>query len=146
MTSSIVPDTLASPEDYAKLPGVPAAPADIALTLEACSDIVLRATITAVYDTDPATGLASDPAVRQALTDATCIQAAAWVTLGIKPFAGGVVQGGIKTSAKVGSASFEYAGAAQAAAARADAAVTLVPAALRRLQNRGLITQRVRVI
>ncbi len=84
--------------------------------------------------------------MRQALTDATCIQAAAWVTLGIKPFAGGVVQGGIKTSAKVGSASFEYAGAAQAAATRADAAVTLVPAALRRLQNRGLIAQRVLVI
>lgn len=146
MTSYIVPDTLASPEDYNTLPGAPAAPNDIAFTLEACSDIVLRATITAVYDTDPDTGLATDPVVRQALTDATCIQAAAWVTLGIKPFAGGVTQGGVATTKKIGSATIEYAGAAVAAAARADAASTLVPAALRRLQNRGLIGQHVRVV
>jgi len=146
MTSYIVPDTLASPEDYNKLPGAPAAPADIAATLEACSDIVLRATITAVYDTDPETGLAVDPVIRQALTDATCLQAAAWITLGIKPYAGGVTQGGVATSKKIGSATVEYAGAVTAAAARADAATNLVPSALRRLQNRGLIGQHVRVV
>lgn len=146
MTSTIVPDTLASPEDYSKLPGAPSAPDDITATLEACSDLVLRATITAVYDTDAATGLAVDPLVRQALTDATCIQAAAWVTLGIKPYAGGVTQGGVATSKKIGSATVEYAGAAMAAAARADAASSLVPAAVRRLQNRGLIGQQVRVV
>jgi hypothetical protein len=146
MTSYIVPDTLASPEDYSKLPGAPTATADLAFTLEACSDIVLRATITAVYDTDPATGLATDPETRQALTDATCIQAAAWIALGIKPYAGGVTQGGIATSKKIGSATVEYAGATAAAAARAGAAATLVPAALRRLQNRGLVGQHVRVV
>lgn len=146
MTSSITPDTLASPEDYNKLPGAPAAPDDIAFTLEACSDIVLRATITAVYDTDPATGLATDPIVRQALTDATCLQAAAWITLGIKPYAGGVIQGGVATSKGIGSGNVTYAGVAMAAAARAEAAVSLVPTARRRLQNRGLIGQQVRVL
>ncbi|SBN64453.1 hypothetical protein GA0004736_3413 [Curtobacterium sp. 9128] len=146
MTSYIVPDTLASPEDYGAIDGAPPAPSDIAFTLEACSDIVLRATITAVYDTDPQTGLATDPLIRQALIDATCIQAAAWVTLGIKPFAGGVIQGGVATSKGIGSGSISYAGVATAAAARADAAVSLVPAALRRLQNRGLIGQHVRVV
>lgn len=146
MTSYIVPDTLASPEDYSKLPGAPAAPDDIAATLEACSDLVLRGTITAVYDTDPDTGLASDPAIRQALTDATCLQAAAWVTLGIKPYAGGVATVGAAASKKIGSATIEYAGAAAAAQARADAGSSLVPAAIRRLQKYGLLGQHVRVV
>jgi hypothetical protein len=146
VTSYIVPDTLASAEDYAKLPGVPPAPADIDATLEACTDIVLAATATARYDVDPATGLASDETIRDALASATCLQAAAWVTLKIRPYAGGVMdQAGI-SGKKIGSASFEYVGAATVASARADAATTLVPAAARRLQKYGLLGQRARVV
>jgi hypothetical protein len=146
VTSYIVPDTLASAEDYAKLPGVPPAPDDIDATLEACTDLVLAATATARYDVDPATGLAADAAIRGALTAATCLQAAAWVTLGIKPYAGAASSSGIKTSTKIGSASFEYAGAGAAAAARSAAATDLVPVAARRLQKHGLLGQRARVV
>jgi hypothetical protein len=147
MTTYPVPDTLASPEDYRSRFGAPDTSDDVlTATLEACTDLVYRATMTAVYRTDPTTGLASDPVIAAALSDATCIQAAAWITLSISPYAGGITQAKAVSSKKIGSAAFEYAGAAATAAATADAATTLVPAAVRRLQRQGLISSRARVL
>jgi hypothetical protein len=139
--SFVVPTTLASASDYATWVGGPV-PSNIDSILRSCSGLVLDAAEGAIYDTDPLTGLATDMAVKNALRDATCIQAQAWVTLNIDPATGGVVQTS-KTarSKKIGSASIEYADAeVQAvAAARAEAYSGLVPEAARFLQQRNLL-------
>ncbi|QDZ15783.1 hypothetical protein [Humibacter ginsenosidimutans] len=139
MTSYVVPDMLATSDDLAEWTKQ-AAPANADLVLRDCTTLVLDATRTACYETDPATGLAIDPNIAQALNDATCIQAAAWGKLGIDPLAGGIDTGGVKASKSIGSASFAIAGAAQTAAAKAFATDNLVPAAVRRLRQQNLIT------
>jgi hypothetical protein len=113
--------------------------------------MVLDATQGAFYGVDPATGLAlptTDPdtgittnIAGDALTKATCIQAAAWITLNIDPYAGGLISGSsrVKTSSKLGSASIQYADGADLAAARARASQWLVPDALRALQAGNLL-------
>ncbi|MBS0231721.1 MAG: hypothetical protein JSS52_11270 [Proteobacteria bacterium] len=138
----IVPTMFAVAADYtAWVGGV--APANITAILRGCTTLVLDATKTAVYTTDPATGLATDTVVKDALRDATCIQAAAWVTLNIDPVTGGVMQTGRTVRSKrIGSAVIDYVDAdvTSAAAARAAAYTTLVPEAFTFLRNRGLIT------
>lgn len=140
--SFVVPTTLASSTDYTNWTQG-AAPSNITAVLRGCSGIVLEATVTAIYDADPTTGLATDPVILAALRDATCIQAQAWVTLNIDPATGGVMQSGkgVKLK-KLATAFIEYSDAELAAQAEARAAAYkgLVPAAARYLQQRNLLS------
>lgn len=89
--SFIVPNTLAEGADYAawmQTTETPANPRDPPLLLQPGP----HATRMTVYATDELTGLATDAQIREALRDATCIQAAAWVALGIDPATGGALQ------------------------------------------------------
>ncbi|MCC2033072.1 hypothetical protein [Microbacterium allomyrinae] len=144
--SFIVPTTLASVDDFTEWTMSTSAPDNIELTLRACTTRVLDATKTARYATDPSTGLATDPVVKNALRDATCIQASAWVALNIDPATGGVIQT-TKTvkSKKIGTAQIEYSDAEAQAVNRARAAAyaSLVPEARSFLRTRGLITSAV---
>lgn len=136
----VVPRTLASSSDYAEWTQA-TAPANIAAILRGCTTLVLKATRLACYATDEATGLATDVTVREALRDATCIQASAWVALGIDPSAGGTVTSSKSVKRKkIGSAEIEYTDSEtrSVAAARATAAAALVPEAEEYLRNRGL--------
>jgi hypothetical protein len=139
--SYVVPTTLATASDYTTWAGS-AAPANIDAILRGCTSLVLEATQGALYDADPATGLATDSTVSGALRDVTCIQAQAWVTLNIDPATGGVIQTS-KTarSKKTGTANIEYDSSEVQAVtrARAQACVALVPEAERFLQQRNLL-------
>lgn len=106
-------------------------PATILPTIRSCTRMVLLATMGSFYDADPATGLPTDSQALQAMKDATCIQAAAWVALDINPFLAGMAENVVETSTKLASAAVSYSvqGAAAAAADRAWAAKHLVPEA-----------------
>ncbi|MFD3902972.1 hypothetical protein HXS80_20505 [Streptomyces sp. CB04723] len=67
-----MPRVYATPEQLADATGQPA-PADAVRLLTRASEDVEDALRTAVYDTD-ATGMPTDPAVRDALAAATCAQ------------------------------------------------------------------------
>ena len=140
--SFVIPSTLASTSDYAAWTGA-SSPAGIANVLRSCSTLVLEATQNAAYETDPETGLATDTAILEALRDGTCIQAAAWVALGIEPLTGGVLVQAVKKRKKIGTAEIEYADTSAAAAARKAAYEGLVPEARKYLRTRGLITSAV---
>lgn len=145
--SFVVPATLATPDDYKTWTQIQVAPATIMATLRGCTTLVLNETKTAVYATDPETGLATDTAVKNALRDATCIQASAWVALNIDPATGGVLQTSKAVKRKkLGTAEFEYSDVElkNVTAARAAAYSALVPEAWQYLRLRGLITAAVR--
>lgn len=140
--SFTVPTMLADSADFTDWTHTDS-PSNIDAVLRGCTTLVLAATKTARYATDPETGLATDTTVREALRDATCIQAAAWVALKIDPATGGVMQTGRTVKSKrIGTALVEYADADVAATARARAAAysSLVPEAGLYLRNRGLVT------
>lgn len=137
--NAVTPATLAEPADLATWLEVADPPDKAAATLKACSRLVLEATTTAFYDADPATGLATEARVADALRDATLIQAAAWVTLGIDPHAGGAVTPRVKSSTRLGSAQVSYADADAAAQARARATKHLVSDAVTLLVQANLI-------
>lgn len=114
------------------------APTNADQLLRTASILVRKATITATYTVDTA-GLPTDADVLQAFKDATCAHAAAMAAALIDPLAGGATTtAGTKAAKKVGTASIEYAGTQQAAAARALLAVELAPEALDILQQAGL--------
>lgn len=140
--SYVVPSILATPPDYTAWTQTVDAPADILSILRACSALVIAATRTSVYDTDPATGIATDTIVSDALRDATCIQAAAWVSLGISG-SGGVAQpsNAIKRK-KLLTGEIEYSDLElkRVQSARAAATSSLVPEARQHLNARGLIS------
>lgn len=136
-----VPTTLASPADYQTWTGS-AGPDNIVQILRACTSLVLEASSAAYYPVDSTTGLATVAQTANALRDATCIQAAAWVALGIDPAAGGVIsKSGTAASKKIGSAQIVYdnSGSALAAESRAAASVSLVPDAERMLKRNNLL-------
>lgn len=137
--SYIIPAMLADAADLQRWTQAPV-PDNADTYLRSCSSMVSDATRLAVYRTDPTTGLPTDPTILDAFRDATCIQAAAWITLGIDPLTGGFDTTGVKSSKKIGSAAITVAGADQAAAARAYAAANLVPEAIRVLRVHGLIS------
>jgi hypothetical protein len=134
----VIPETLATPADYTTWTTL-TPPANITPILRSCTSLVLNATEGAYYATDPLTGLAIEVQMLNAMRDATCIQAAAWVALGIDPLTGGVVVSSVKTSKKLATASVTYADSAEAAAARSAAYENLVPEALRKLQQTNLV-------
>lgn len=106
-------------------------PATILPIIRSCTRMVCKATMGSFYDADPDTGLPTDAQALQAMQDATCIQAAAWVALDINPFLAGMAENVVETSTKLASAAVSYSvqGAAAAAADRAWAAKHLVPEA-----------------
>lgn len=114
-------------------------PSNATALLLGVTPLILDETDGSYYDTDPTTGLATDPVIANALSDATCIQAIAWSKLGIDPALGGALTAGVGTSKKIGTASVAYADAALAAQARADATTGLVPAARARLRAVNLL-------
>jgi hypothetical protein len=134
----IVPQTLATPEQLATWIGN-APPNNAIALLRSASKLVLDATSGAFYDFDPLTGLATDAQLKQAMQDATCIQAAAWNAVGYDPLAGGIITATVKGSKKIGSASVTVVGAEAAAASQAAASGDLVPEALRTLQQNNLL-------
>lgn len=136
----VIPTTLASPTDYQNWTGS-AGPSNIVQILRSCSSLVLDATAGAYYAVDSATGLATDAQIGNAMRDATCIQAAAWIALGIDPAAGGVIsKAGTVSSKKIGTAAVTYdnSGSALAAESRAAASTGLVPDAERLLRQNNL--------
>lgn len=96
----------ASAEDFTEWTQQPAPPNAAAL-LRSASMLVRGATITAIYGAD-SNGIPTDGAVLSAFRDATCAQAAAWVTAGIDPAGGGVAASAPVRSKKLGSKSVEY--------------------------------------
>lgn len=136
----VIPAALATSTDYTTWTGA-AAPTNITSILRACTSLVLDATMTAFYDVDTTTGLATDTQTLTAMRNATCIQAAAWVKLGIDPDLGGVVTPTIASSKKIGTASIvrDTADVAAASAARTAALTGLVPDAMRMLQQNNLL-------
>jgi hypothetical protein len=139
MPDWVVPDALADSDDLAAWIGA-AAPANADALLRKATSMVLKATKLAIYATDTTTGLASDPVILQCMNDATCIQAAALNALNIDPLAGGIQQGGFKSTKKIGTATISIAGAEQTAAAIASAATQLVPDALEKLRSQNLLS------
>ena len=136
--SFVVPDFLAQPSDLATWMGV-TAPANATALLRAATSLVLAASDASYYDVDPNTGLATDATVAAVLRDATCIQATAWSKLGIDPDLGGVVVASVASQKSIGSAHLTYADAAAAATAKVQALTSLVPAAVRKLQENNLM-------
>jgi hypothetical protein len=138
----IVPSFLAQPADLAAWTSA-AAPANAIPLLRSASSLVLSATSTSYYDSDPTTGLPTDPVVAQVFNDATCIQAAAWAALGIDPLTGGVTVAGVEQSKSIGTAHITYADAGLASAAKAQALSMLVPEAVRKLVENNLMDSNV---
>jgi hypothetical protein len=140
--SFVVPDFLAQPADLATWMGT-TAPANATALLRAATSLVLAASGSSYYSVNPVTGLATDATVAAVLRDATCIQATAWFKLGIDPDLGGVVVAGVASQKSIGTAHLAYADATQAAAAKAASLTTLVPAAVRKLQENDLLDSNV---
>lgn len=140
-TDFIVPAALASSADYTAWTGG-TAPANITNLLRAATKLVQEATAVAYYDVDPLTGLATNAQTKKALNDATCIQAAAWTAMNYDPLTGGVMNSGVESATKIGTASITFADGALAAQAKSDAITGLVPEARRVLaQNNLLVPQ-----
>ena len=135
----VIPPTLAAPTDLATWTGAPA-PTNAMVLLRSASALVLEATEGTYYANDPLTGLATNAIQKQAMNDATCIQAAAWAVIGYNPLAGGTVTALVKRAKKIGSASFDVAGADLAAQSQAAANRMLVPEAMRKLQQNNLLS------
>lgn len=140
-SSNVIPDMLASTEAFTAFltRRGEQVPSNATALLLAVTPLVLDATSGAQYDTDPTTGLATDPSIADALADAACIQALAWSKLRIDPATGGVVTTGVRTSAGIGSARLSYADVADAAAARTAAVQGLTSAASARLRQLNLL-------
>jgi hypothetical protein len=138
----VIPTFLATAADLAEWTGAPA-PVNATQLLRSATSLIMDATSTAYYDVDTLTGLATNALVKQAMNDATCIQAAAWAAIGYDPLTGGVITASTAVAKSIGTAHIAYADAGQAAAARADAVVGLVPEAIRILSQNNLLSPRV---
>lgn len=138
----VVPEFLAQITDLAEWTGADA-PVNAKALLRSATSLVLSASSSSYYAVDPLTGLATDAATAKALTDATCIQAAAWAALGINPLTGGVQVAGVATSKSIGTAHITYADGAAAATAKARALTELVPEAVRKLVENNLMDSNV---
>lgn len=111
-------------------------PANVAAYLRKASNQVREATKLDFYAVD-SNNLPTDATKLQAFNDATCCQAAALITLGVDPLAGGSIVASVKESKSIGSARITYAqdDARAAAAAKKQAAEGLVPDALQILRQ-----------
>ncbi|MER7070965.1 hypothetical protein [Terrabacter sp. NPDC000476] len=126
----------ASTDDLADWTGA-VAPDNATALLRTASGLVADATITAWYAADTL-GMPTSSPVAEAFKDATCAHAAAMAAAKVDPAAGSAVGVGAAVRKKVGTAEIEYAGAADAAAAKARLLDTLCPEAVRILRAAGL--------
>jgi hypothetical protein len=131
----------ATPSDLVTWTGT-AAPSNATSLLRSASLLVAEATVNTYYDVDT-TGMPTDATIVTAFRDATCCQAAAWAALGINPAAAGVLQPGVASSKKIGTAQIDYSDSAAAADARSAAADSLVPDAYRILFLAGAVSTQV---
>jgi len=138
----VVPDALAAPADLTAWTGTEA-PVNAMVLLRSATSLVLDATKGAYYAVDPLTGLATDPVVAKVLSDATCIQAAAWDAIKYNPLTGGVLTTAVVEEKAIGSARLKYADAATASASRTAAVAGLVPDADRKLAQNNLLASNV---
>lgn len=117
------------------------APPNAAALIRQASSLVTDATRGAVYAVTP-TGVPADATVLEAMTEATCAQAAAWSANGVDPVKGRSGAAPAVTSKSLGGASVAYSTYAADAAARSDLASgdVLVGAAWRALDQAGLLT------
>lgn len=136
----------ATSEDLSEWTGA-AAPAAVERLLRQASRLVRRATLTAVYETNPATDLPVEPDVLDAFRDATCAQVEAWVALDIDPSAGpaGAAAAPIPQSSSILGATVNYAVSLTLGDARAAAARDLSGEAYDILTEAGLVHGRVTV-
>lgn len=141
-TTFVVPPMLAQPIDLATWTQT-AAPVNAVVLLRSATMLVQAATAVAYYDVDVVTGLATNVLTKQALNDATCIQAAAWAAMGYDPLTGGVLASGVVSSTKIGTAAETFADAGLAAQAKFDAVTGLVPEAIRKLAQNNLLVPQV---
>lgn len=107
--------------------------------IRSATRLILRETRQAYYTTDPTTGLATDTQIMGALHDATVVQVVAWYQMNYDPTFGGVITPSVKSAKRLGSASINYADAALAAQAHADALAGLVPEAEQMLELQNLL-------
>lgn len=110
------------------LPWLPSAPANAGSLLRSASLLVYSATVAAFYNVDD-TGLPTDATVLQAFKDATCVQVATWVGLGMDPLNVGLDAKAPTRQKTLDGASIAYdtsvATSQAALAIRQDAASTL---------------------
>lgn len=125
----------ATPADLAAWLGTPAVADNAVRALRTAASQVREATELWRYTADTVTGLPTDTTIATALTAATCIQAAAIIAADLDPDAGGVPDTAVEASTGIGSARITFAGAEQAAQARAALAHHLCPDARRELQQ-----------
>jgi hypothetical protein len=111
-------------------------PTNVARLIAKASQMVRTATRTALYDTDAA-GKPSDTDVLAGFRDAVCAQVTTWVSSDIDPTKV-ASSSGVVSSKGYGPRSVAYAGADQAAAARAQAASGLTDEAMGYLTDLGL--------
>lgn len=139
--------TYATPEELAAwidpdADPTPARPTNAAKLLRTASGLVDDALIASLYATDD-TGLPTMPKVLQAVKDATCEQAAAWVLAGIDPALGASQLKRVVQSKSLSGVSVTYqASLSDAYKATLADARELTPAAWSILQRAGLLTNR----
>ena len=109
------------------------------LVIRYAAMLVRRATQTALYDADPATGLPTDSALKDALRDAVCAQVTTWTRLSIDPAAGPADPGRTIASKSLAGGSIQYSNYASTVEARARATRMLDPNAYAILSDAGLV-------
>jgi hypothetical protein len=110
---------------------------DLDALVRAASLIVGQATVSAVYDVDD-DGVATGTDEIDALRDATCAQAAALAANSVNPTAGVAGASGAVQASSIGSASVQYAVAADAGAQRQALLTQLTGEAAMILRGAGL--------
>lgn len=123
--------------DWTKAP----APANADILLREASILVADACLADIYDTTP-DHMPTDPSLRDAMRDATCVQAAFWADNGINPTKGRAGMDEIVVSSSIDGAS-ETTNAGELEAAKASSMDGLVPTALRLLRFAGLASNAV---
>lgn len=120
-------------------PGVEV-PAGVDGQLRRASRLVRAATLTAVYETNPATDIPTDPEVARAFREATCSQVETWLALDLNVAAGpaGAAEAAIAASS-VGGGSVQYATSVTGDDARRAAVSVLSQEAVDILAEAGLI-------
>lgn len=124
--------------DWTKTP----APDNADTLLREASILVADACLADIYDTTP-DRMPTDQSLRDAMRDATCVQAAFWAEHGIDPAKGRAGMDEIVVSSSIDGAS-ETTNAGELEAAKASSMDGLLPTALRLLRFAGLASNAVR--
>lgn len=118
------------------------APDNATTLLWEASTLVADACLADIYDTTP-DRMPTDQGLRDAMRDATCIQAAFWAAHGIDPAKGRAGMTEVVTASSIDGASVST-NAGELEAAKAESLDGLIPSALRILRQAGLGSNLVR--